>query len=1069
MDRQPQQQKKETTPTSTKAETTTKETPNIASQIAAQKAQIQTLEKKNTSGNPFSTAENEQKLTLAQFELIRLEQKKEAEESEAAKTPAKPQTEEGIEAESKPEPEEEETLPKSPQVGTEPEPTKQENKNPAENTKEVPREAPSSIDLEISNLKTTIETLKKKNIGRNHSKKTKNKGKLALAKFELTRLEQKKEDEESGATKTPATTESEKKADPDKAKEDEVEKSKEKMDKLKKLKEEILELDSLIKHSLGRNSKITFKEMKKLAQGEYDKLEKELEDENNNEKAEKSEATKTPISIVPEKETTPVKAEEDEAEKNKKKMDKLKKLKEEILELDETYKLLARDKVIEKAALYSVINAKQEKYDKLEEELDMAKLKKLKEEILKLDEKYKSSTQKEDQAALYSSLEAKKKERTKLEEKLDSKNSKKNKETTPETKTVPETKPDDKEKKKIESLRITVVLLLGQIKNGDSGAINTLLILINSRADTMKKHEILPMGENLKAQLIILLETAEQGDELAIKNLIIFINLHQTEISKVTEVTPNTTPQETPPGPPPPIVVEPMPIFTSEDLKKLDELRDLYLKAKRMRGNVFRGLFGKMFGRKLEFDGKKMDFGGKEGLLEIEKIRKEYQEKLSKYRILEIRKHEDEIVQKIKKGEMTAEQGREQITQKIVDLLSKEQDNIDNRSVNGIEKNIFEKMKTKWRQLTKTRLVTGLLLGGASILTGGTAVGAGIVGARAVMGGVGTYVGVEAGLEQFTKLLGHKGNLVQKMSKELKNRNFITDDARDMYLNSITPEEIKKEAARLRMLQVEKGVAIKNLHTRGDEGKIALMILERDNALTAREVVAGARLDNPTLRFSNRLSNRLATEINGMNETVESEVDKERIKKMFRKTTAALAGGSVGWLIGGKLFDTPTITPPTLTYPGLPVFAPTPTLIDHTVAYGDSTWKIIENQLDAEHLLEGMDEGKRTHVIDAIKDIYAKMTPTELKNLGWASGDIRILNPGDVIHLSSVFNNPTIMLQALSNSEHLSSSEITSIINNNKELSTWFVAHHAELAEKGILFDDTVTTKILRGRAEDVF
>ena len=161
-----------------------------------------------------------------------------------------------------------------------------------------------------------------------------------------------------------------------------------------------------------------------------------------------------------------------------------------------------------------------------------------------------------------------------------------------------------------------------------------------------------------------------------------------------------------------------------------------------------------------------MKFGGKKGAEDLEEIRNEYQEKLSQYRAVELRRLENDLDARFRRGEITPEACNASMQARIMELLTEEQGNVDTRAVQGIEKNICEKMKTKWRQMGKARLVTGLLLGGAAAVTAGTAVGVGVVGARAVMGGVGTYVGVESGLERYTKLIGHKG-LVNQINKEI--------------------------------------------------------------------------------------------------------------------------------------------------------------------------------------------------------------------------------------------------------------------------------------------------------------
>ena len=149
------------------------------------------------------------------------------------------------------------------------------------------------------------------------------------------------------------------------------------------------------------------------------------------------------------------------------------------------------------------------------------------------------------------------------------------------------------------------------------------------------------------------------------------------------------------------------------------------------------------------------------------------------------------------------------------------------------------------------------------------------------------------------------------------------------------------------------------------------------------------------------------------------------------------------------------------TPPGVP---PTPPVLPHNFDYvvrpGDSTWKIIENHLDSRHAMTGLGEGARTHMIDAMKDTYAAMTPAELRTLGFPSGDIGILHPGDVLNLSSVLGNPGIIARALANAQHLSPSEITSIIHNNREIATWFTAHPEYLGGK---LNDAVIDKILKG------
>ena len=481
-----------------------------------------------------------------------------------------------------------------------------------------------------------------------------------------------------------------------------------------------------------------------------------------------------------------------------------------------------------------------------------------------------------------------------------------------------------------------------------------------------------------------------------------------------------------------------------EDLRKknhaeglpLGDLRDLYLKAKRLRGNVFRGKLGKLFGRKLSFRGEEMDFGGKEGVEELEKIRKEYQEGLERYRKEELVELEAMLAKRLAQESITPEEANAQRQTKIRDLLSEEQKNIDERAVEGIEKNILEKMKTKWRQHGKKRLVAGLLLGVAASTGVG---GAAIVGARATMGGVGTYVGVEAGLER-TKRWGHQSEVMKQAKKASKA--FFSRELKD-YVDNLPTEDIRKEAARLKMLQVEKGLSMERVG--GDRG-IASLIIRRDNELTTEKAIATAESRDSALSFADILLTSLSVQINATNEVVESEVDKERKNKMVRKTVAVLAGGAVGWLIGGKLFQgTEAVVPPE---------------VIHNVTPGENTWKIIESNLDSHSAMAGLGEASRTHMIDSLKDIFDNMDPAELVSRGFSSGDADLLYVGENIDMTGILDDPEIITKALFNAKDISESEIINIVNNNAKIATWLKDHSEELSG---VFDSSVIEKVLKG------
>jgi len=506
-----------------------------------------------------------------------------------------------------------------------------------------------------------------------------------------------------------------------------------------------------------------------------------------------------------------------------------------------------------------------------------------------------------------------------------------------------------------------------------------------------------------------------------------------------------------------------------EQLLSLEDARSLYLKAKRLRGNVIRGQAGSLFKRTLKFGDEKMDFGGREGADQLEKIRRSYQKSLSAHRQEILKDPIDQLKTSLETGELTEDQYNEQVTENIIRVLKMEQGHIDHEATEGIERNILEKLKTGWRKLVKTRIATGLLLGAAAISGVG---GAAVVGVRAGMGAVGTYVGVEASLERFSKKIGHKG-LVDKMYKEKPE--YTKEDLDKYIIENYSDEDVKREAARLRMLQVEKGTALENKNiSDGKKGAgekksmLVQAIIDRDYQLTANSIAQNESEGEKRLQFADALSLRLATEVNEGNSIVESEVDRERRNKMIRKTTAVIAGSAVGWLISGKLFaqETPEVTPePT------PEVVPADTLVvpenvepfvlEHTVEKGDSLWKIIESDLESKNLLEGLDEGQRTHFIDALKDKFEAMSTADVEGIGISSGDIDLLDIGEKVDLSSVLDNSGLVAEALGEAGDLSQEQIQNIVENNEEIVGWLSKYGSELPRP---LDSEIIDGILQGK-----
>ena len=474
-------------------------------------------------------------------------------------------------------------------------------------------------------------------------------------------------------------------------------------------------------------------------------------------------------------------------------------------------------------------------------------------------------------------------------------------------------KPEDKKPEEAEAfrLRMEIYILLEQIKKRQNveGSITMLIaVIIDARSKGWKGFS---EGETKQCTTLLhLLEAVKTGggDVLMDNLFFMFLGTINININNGTininnpPATPTTAePIITPPPKEPGIRRRP------EDgpEESLEDLRDLYLKAKRLRGNVFRGKFGRLFGRTLEFRGNKIDFGGDTGWEDLNTIKKEYEKKLSYYREEKIHNLQDKIRDGITNETMTAVEGTEAMKGRIIQLLSEEQENIDQRVENGVEKNRLEKMKTWFRQIKWwKRGGVGLMLAGGAMLTAGTAVGAGLVATRAVVGGYGMYVGVEGMLEG-TRILGHKGFLNEvieeakgkvKVNKETKSYDRISLHE---YISKLDPDNIKREAARLRMLQLEKGLSIDKMDVQG----IAAEIIRRDNVLLAEEVFKRRKEGQPANEaFADELMKNLLSQESARNFDIQEDTDTERSKKASRKIIAGLAGGTVGWLIGGKLF-----------------------------------------------------------------------------------------------------------------------------------------------------------------------
>ncbi|PIP86905.1 hypothetical protein COW81_03080, partial [Candidatus Campbellbacteria bacterium CG22_combo_CG10-13_8_21_14_all_36_13] len=464
------------------------------------------------------------------------------------------------------------------------------------------------------------------------------------------------------------------------------------------------------------------------------------------------------------------------------------------------------------------------------------------------------------------------------------------------------------------------------------------------------------------------------------------------------------------------------------------------------------------------------------GVLDLEEIRHDYQRELFIERTNNLQPFVGGLEAQLSSGEITKEEFDLKIREHILGEIHKEQGLIDKESVEGIERNRLEKLKVFWRQHTKSRIAVGVGLGVAAATGVG---GAAVVVGRAAMGAAGTYTGVEAGLERFTEVLGHKG-LIQQINKELPpvvkrphyaERDLMRHDAilaRSLKksVESIPDEEIKKEAARLRMLQVEKGMSVGDVAEMygNRNAQIGKLILERDDQIALDNVTKGINMEGSPLEYHQILSNRLSVELNERNKITESDIDKERVKKIFRKTIAAIAGAAVGWAIlrpGPTPEPAPKPTPEPIPSPTPEPIPITPEPIPYSVQDGDVLWKIIESDIGNKGLLNGLTEGARTHAIDSLKDAFDKLDPDSLKALGFTSGDADVIFKGNELMLSGVLDNTAFVTKSLVEAGKLSVGELQEIVSNNREIASWLTAHRSELKS---VYDSQMIDQVLRGQ-----
>jgi len=202
-------------------------------------------------------------------------------------------------------------------------------------------------------------------------------------------------------------------------------------------------------------------------------------------------------------------------------------------------------------------------------------------------------------------------------------------------------------------------------------------------------------------------------------------------------------------------------------------------------------------------------------------------------------------------------------------------------------------------------------------------------------------------------------------------------------------------------------------------------------------------------------------------EKILEEIAGKRRKKLIVKAgvmaaTGAGAAMGLGWLEGAyagvsgkvpevspeappeEVTEAPTEVVPPAEEPVEPVEAPPAAEISGIetaqTQSGDSIWRMSERQLEARYgeKFTGLDEARKTYVIDAIKDKVA----AEPEKFGLT--DIDKIKIGQKVDFSSVFEDKTEIEGFFDRAGVLSQAQVESIEHNNQILKNWLVEHPGE-------------------------
>lgn len=331
------------------------------------------------------------------------------------------------------------------------------------------------------------------------------------------------------------------------------------------------------------------------------------------------------------------------------------------------------------------------------------------------------------------------------------------------------------------------------------------------------------------------------------------------------------------------------------------------------------------------------------------------------------------------------------------------------------------------------KLGLGALAIGASVATGGGAAAMGLVVARRVAAGLGTFAMTEGVLEKISQ--GRASNVVKNKADqsiaEMKDGNA---EKQLKQLMKTLKGEMSKDNLRQELHDRAKG---KSLRT-----------------ITAAAVSFGAMFGIPAVADHIK-------EVYFGTEVV--EVAKNSGVSGASGVKEALPGvktapPAVAFESPNPAAESPVIGPyaPLEEPPVAAAEASASVPAVYEIVKGDNTWKILDGYLtDHDPKFSGMSEGQQTHAIDALKDKLKLLTPAQLKEAGFTSGNIDKLRVGDTIDLDKLLGTVDAD-KAISNADAISTDAVKNIEANNVKIAEWAKAHPGEA-----LNDQVIDEKIL--------